>query len=152
LQSTVEPVGECNICPNVRTFPSDNSLQSTVEPVGECNTDTQDFVEREKGETNENVAKQSGFGNRETYRQAKYIDKHADEETIAQLDDGQLSVNRAYTELKAKLAEKEKEAESERQQRQRPPVIKISTMSSTVMAPASDGFPSQTVVSASTSM
>jgi len=46
---------------------------------------TQNFAEG-KGETNEIVAKQTGFGNRENYRKAKFIADHADEETIRQLD------------------------------------------------------------------
>ena len=57
--------------------------------------------------SNKQVAEEVGFGNKETYRQAKYISENADEETIKKLDDGQLSINKAYTQLKEKLSEKE---------------------------------------------
>jgi hypothetical protein len=43
------------------------------------NTDTQNFAER-MGESNEIVADQTGFGNKETYRQAKYIADNAVQE------------------------------------------------------------------------
>ncbi|MGM1019986.1 MAG: hypothetical protein ACQEXV_05465 [Bacillota bacterium] len=45
------------------------------------NADTQNFVER-AGESNHIVADQTGFGKKETYRQAKYIADNADPETI----------------------------------------------------------------------
>lgn len=61
----------------------------------------------ERVNTNKQVAEEIGFGNKETYRQAKYISENADEDTIKQLDDGQLSVNKAYTQLKEKLQEKD---------------------------------------------
>ena len=65
------------------------------------------FLENDKINTNKQVAEEVGFGNKETYRQAKYISENADEETIKKLDDGQLSINKAYTQLKEKLSEKE---------------------------------------------
>lgn len=68
---------------------------------------TQNFAEG-KGETNEIVAKQTGFGNRENYRKAKFIADHADEETIRQLDAGEISIHKAYTETKRKLEEAER--------------------------------------------
>ena len=53
------------------------------------------------------VAQEVGFGSKDTYRQAKYISENADEETIKKLDDGQLSINKAYTQLKEQLSEKD---------------------------------------------
>lgn len=47
-----------------------------------------------------------------TYRQAEYIKNNAPEELIKQLDDGQLSINKAYTTLK----EQNKQLQSELQQ------------------------------------
>jgi len=61
----------------------------------------------EKGETNLKVAVAVGLGGKETYRKAKKIMEEADPETIKALDENQLSINGAYIQLKAKLAEKE---------------------------------------------
>lgn len=49
---------------------------------------TQNFAEGSKGESSNIVANESGFGNKETYRQAKYISENASEELIKQLDLG----------------------------------------------------------------
>ena len=59
----------------------------------------QDFAEGDTGRSAEKVSAMVGFGNRETYRQAKYITEHADEDTIRSLDEGSLSVNAAYQRL-----------------------------------------------------
>ncbi|WP_197261657.1 ParB N-terminal domain-containing protein [Brevibacillus laterosporus] len=64
-----------------------------------------------KGETRDIVANVSGFGSGKQYEKAKYIADHADPEIIAQLDDDEISVHRAYTETKRKLAEKEAEVQ-----------------------------------------
>jgi len=40
----------------------------------------------EKGLAADIVARKSGFGNRNTYRQAKFIAENADQETINKLD------------------------------------------------------------------
>lgn len=53
-----------------------------------------------KGETREIVADKSGFGSHDTYNKAKYISENASEDMIKDLDDGKLSVNKAYTTLK----------------------------------------------------
>lgn len=52
------------------------------------------------GRADSKVAEEGGFGNKETYRQAKYISENADEEMIKALDDGKLSINKAYVALK----------------------------------------------------
>jgi ParB family chromosome partitioning protein len=65
--------------------------------------------------TDNNVAEDVGFGNKETYRQAKFVSENADEEMIKSLDDGQLSINAAYKKLqeeKKKAEEKIKELEN----------------------------------------
>src|SRR5699024_4950449 len=72
------------------------------------------------------VAEKSGFGSREQYRKAKFIDEHADEETIKKLDEEKISIHRAWTETKEKLEQAEKrakqaesQAENERKERER---------------------------------
>ncbi|NMM64362.1 hypothetical protein HBE96_17215 [Clostridium sp. P21] len=42
-----------------------------------------------KVDSNKKVAEESGFGNKETYRQAKYIYENGSEELIKQLDEKQ---------------------------------------------------------------
>jgi len=59
---------------------------------------TQNFAEG--GETREKVADRAGFGNRETYRKAKYIIENADEELINELDEEEISIHSAYKKLK----------------------------------------------------
>lgn len=59
------------------------------------------------GKTRDIVAEQSGFGSHDTYNKAKYISENADEELIKQLDDGKLSINKAYTTLKFKAQQLE---------------------------------------------
>lgn len=60
----------------------------------------------ERVDSNKQVAEEVGFGNKETYRQAKYISENASEEMIQQLDEGQLSINAAYKKLYLKRANK----------------------------------------------
>jgi ParB family chromosome partitioning protein len=64
------------------------------------NTDTQNSSEPVKGETRKIVADKSGFGSHDTYNKAKYISENADEEMIKALDEGKLSINKAYITLK----------------------------------------------------
>ncbi|UOF90765.1 ParB N-terminal domain-containing protein [Fodinisporobacter ferrooxydans] len=69
---------------------------------------TQNFAQgSSKGESAEIVAKQTGFGNKETYRQAKFIAEHADEETIRKLNEEKISIHRAYMETKKRMEEAE---------------------------------------------
>ena len=51
-------------------------------------------------DSNKQTALESGFGNKETYRQAKFVADNATEEMIKDLDDGKLSINGAYIKLK----------------------------------------------------
>lgn len=57
---------------------------------------------------NEIVAKESGFGNKETYRQAKFIAENADPEIVKQLDEKQISIHSAYQKIKLDLEQKDK--------------------------------------------
>ena len=71
---------------------------------------TQNFAEVKKGETAQIVAEKLGIGNKETYRQEKYIVDNADSLTLedfADWDEGKLSTNKAYLKIKAQLQEKE---------------------------------------------
>ena len=63
-------------------------------------------------DANKETALESGFGNKETYRQAKYITDNASEEMIKDLDDGKLSVNKAYITLKQEKENLSKDKQS----------------------------------------
>lgn len=60
------------------------------------------------GETTKKVADEVGFG-QTNLKKAEYIYDHADDEMIAALDENKLSINKAYTTLKAKAAKLEAE-------------------------------------------
>lgn len=60
-------------------------------------------------DANKSVAQEIGFGNKETYRQAKYIYENANEEMIKQLDEGKLSINKCFNTLKDKAKQLEQE-------------------------------------------
>ncbi|MBC2580830.1 ParB N-terminal domain-containing protein [Clostridium sp. DJ247] len=66
---------------------------------------SKNIVSEEKGEAAAITAKKSGFGSKETYRQAKYIYENASKELIGQLDEGRISINKAYTTLKQEKEE-----------------------------------------------
>jgi len=71
---------------------------------------TQNFAEGVTGEATQIVAKKLGIGNKETYRQEKYIVDNADSltpEDFTDWDEGKLSTNKAYLKIKAQLQEKE---------------------------------------------
>lgn len=63
----------------------------------------------DKGRTDDRVAKELGFGSRDTYRKAQFISENADEDMIRDLDDGKLSINAAYKQLKDDKAKAEAE-------------------------------------------
>jgi len=57
----------------------------------------QNFAELPKGKTTREIAaEKAGFGNPETYRQAKHVVDHAPQEITDQMDQGDLSINKAY--------------------------------------------------------
>lgn len=62
-----------------------------------------------EGETAEIVARDAGFGSKDTYRKAKFLSDNADADAIARLDAGESSINREYEALKRKLATAERE-------------------------------------------
>jgi len=70
-----------------------------------------DELDAGRGRTDETVARELGFGSRDTYRKAKFIAEHADPEVIRKLDAGEISIHRAYQETKAKLEAVERAAE-----------------------------------------
>lgn len=85
------------------------------------------FWSNEKIDTNKKVAEDIGLGSKETYRQAKYIYNNVPEELIQQLDNEQLSINKAYIILREQLkSEKEKTNQLEQQLKQeqsKPPKV-----------------------------
>lgn len=85
------------------------------------------FWSNEKIDTNKKVAEDIGLGSKETYRQVKYIYNNAPEELIQQLDNEQLSINKAYITLREQLkSEKEKANQLEQQLKQeqsKPPKV-----------------------------
>lgn len=52
------------------------------------------------GRVDEKVAEETGIGSKEQLRKAEFVNANADEEMIRNLDEGKLSINKAYTELK----------------------------------------------------
>ncbi|PGS81029.1 chromosome partitioning protein ParB, partial [Bacillus cereus] len=65
------------------------------------------------------VAEKIGIGSGKQYEKAKFITGNADSSTIAKLDNEEISIHKAYTELKAKLKEKEKLLHQETEKRKR---------------------------------
>lgn len=61
----------------------------------------QDFAEV-KGETRAKIAEDVGFSNHETMRQAKAVVDSGNEEIIEKMDSGEVSINKAYNEVKPK--------------------------------------------------
>jgi ParB family chromosome partitioning protein len=59
-------------------------------------------------DSNEIVAKESGFGSKDTYRKAKFILDNADDDLIKQLDEKQISIHSAYQKIKSDLEQKDK--------------------------------------------
>jgi ParB family chromosome partitioning protein len=57
--------------------------------------------------TDEIVAKESGFGGKDTYRKAKFILENADDDLIKLLDEKQISVHAAYQKVKKEKEEAE---------------------------------------------
>lgn len=66
----------------------------------------QNFAELQGKETRDIAAEKAGFGNRETYRQAKAVTEHAEPELIEAMDRGDVAISTA-----AKLAKAEPETQ-----------------------------------------
>jgi len=69
--------------------------------------------------TDDIVGKEVNIGGRDTYRKAKFIAENADSSTIAKLDNEEISIHKAYTELQARLKEKDKLLHQETERRKR---------------------------------
>ncbi|WP_341458044.1 ParB N-terminal domain-containing protein, partial [Bacillus cereus] len=69
--------------------------------------------------TDDKVSNDIGLGSRDTYRKAKFIAENADSSTIAKLDNEEISIHKAYTELKESFKEKEKLLHQETEKRKR---------------------------------
>ncbi|MCQ6307380.1 chromosome partitioning protein ParB, partial [Bacillus cereus] len=65
------------------------------------------------------VAEKIGIGSGKQYEKAKFITEHADSSTIAKLDNEEISIHKAYTELQARLKEKDKLLHQETERRKR---------------------------------
>ena len=59
----------------------------------------------ENGDTRDIVATAVGYGSGQTYERAKYIVENAPPETVAALDAGKISVNKAYLDTKKQMAD-----------------------------------------------
>ncbi|HEY5588871.1 MAG TPA: ParB N-terminal domain-containing protein [Candidatus Paceibacterota bacterium] len=66
------------------------------------------------GRVRDKVAESVGFSSGTTYDRAKYISDNANEETIKKLDAGDLSINKAYQDLKQQKQSLEQQLETER--------------------------------------
>lgn len=76
-------------------------LEEEYKKIAERNTTSGKILpEGNTGRVRDKVAEEIGFGNGETYRQAKFISENAIKDIIKSLDDGKLSINAAYKQLK----------------------------------------------------
>lgn len=65
-----------------------------------------------KGKSDKPIAwKRAGFGNQETYRQAKSVVASGNADLIAKMDSGELSINAAYNSLKGKTDKEQHKAD-----------------------------------------
>lgn len=88
----------------------ENQLSGLNNQISVC----QKSDERESFRTDDKVAQEAGFGSRDTYKKAQFISENADEEMIKALDEGKLSINKAYTSLKQQKEMLENQLEQER--------------------------------------
>ncbi|MFZ7759892.1 ParB N-terminal domain-containing protein [Bacillus thuringiensis] len=82
-------------------------------------TDIQENFPECKVQTRDIVAEKIGIGSGKQYEKAKFITEHADSSTIAKLDNEEISIHKAYTELQARLKEKNKLLHQETERRKR---------------------------------
>lgn len=78
------------------------------------NTVQETFPEPENKQTRDIVAEATGFGSGKQYEKAKFISDNADEEMIAALDEGKLSINKAFITLKQQKEILERQLQTER--------------------------------------
>ncbi|MGR5970015.1 hypothetical protein ACT7C1_26245 [Bacillus paranthracis] len=82
-------------------------------------TDIQENFPECKVQTRDIVAEKIGIGSGKQYEKAKFITENADSSTIAKLDNEEISIHKAYTELQARLKEKDKLLHQETERRKR---------------------------------
>ena len=79
------------------------------------NTDTQTFAEHEKGESKQIIAKKTGFGSKENLRKYEKVREAAQNGSekastnIKKLDSGDITINKAYKDLRTEEKKKENE-------------------------------------------
>jgi N6-adenosine-specific RNA methylase IME4/ParB-like chromosome segregation protein Spo0J len=72
-------------------------------------SDTQIFAEREKGETKQIVAGKTGFGSKENLRKYEKIKEADKPELVEKLDKGEITINKAYQDIKKEEQKKERQ-------------------------------------------
>ncbi|EOO39013.1 ParB-like partition protein [Bacillus cereus VD133] len=82
-------------------------------------TDIQENFPEGRVQTRDIVAEKIGIGSGKQYEKAKFITENADSSTIAKLDNEEISIHKAYTELKESLKEKDKLLHQETERRKR---------------------------------
>jgi len=76
---------------------------SNLKQFQNMGTECQNSDTRKDGRINGKIAQDVGFGSHDTYHRAKFIAEHADSEVIRQLDEKQISINKAYQQTKTRL-------------------------------------------------
>ncbi|WP_439328634.1 hypothetical protein [Bacillus cereus] len=79
----------------------------------------ENFPDLKNEQTRDIVAEKIGIGSGKQYEKAKFITENADSSTIAKLDNEEISIHRAYRELKESLKEKDKLLHQETEKRKR---------------------------------
>lgn len=77
--------------------------ENSISNLKHQNIEEQEFACREIGNTRDKIANDLDLGSGRNYDKAQYIYNNAPEELIQQLDDGRLSINKAYITLKEQL-------------------------------------------------
>ncbi|MFS1518530.1 ParB N-terminal domain-containing protein [Bacillus sp. SCS-151] len=98
----------------------ENAKKRQATSSGGCSPQLMENFPHAAGATRDIVAEVSGFGSGKQFEKAKYVSENADLDTIQKIDDGEISIHKAYTELKNKLSDIEKELEIEKN---KPPKI-----------------------------
>ncbi|PEQ52996.1 ParB N-terminal domain-containing protein, partial [Bacillus cereus] len=89
------------------------------ERMSEGGKGKENFPALKNEQTRDIVAEKIGIGSGKQYEKAKFITENADPEIINQLDNEEISIHKAYTELKESLKEKEKLLHQETEKRKR---------------------------------
>ncbi|MEI4618637.1 ParB N-terminal domain-containing protein, partial [Bacillus cereus] len=89
------------------------------ERMSEGGKGKENFPYLKNEQTRDIVAEKIGIGSGKQYEKAKFITEHADSSTISKLDNEEISIHKAYTELQARLKEKDKFLHQETERRKR---------------------------------